>query len=50
MRIRFAFGVGDALGDALVRPGGVVMRLVSGQDSAQVCLTEDQDAIQELAA
>ena len=27
-----AFVVGDALGDALVRPGGVVVRLVFGQD------------------
>jgi hypothetical protein len=27
---------GDALGDALVRPGRVVMRLVAGQDGAQV--------------
>ena len=44
------FVVGDALGDALVRPGCVVVRLVSGQDCAQVCLAEDQHAVQELAA
>jgi hypothetical protein len=31
-----AFVVGDALGYALVRPGRVVVGLVSGQDGAQV--------------
>jgi hypothetical protein len=31
-----AFVVGNVLGGALVRPGGVVMRLVSGQDGMQV--------------
>ena len=41
------FAVGDALGDALVRPGRVVMRLVFGQDGAQVALAEDQHAVQE---
>ena len=40
----------DALGDALVRPGGVVVRLVLGQDGAQVCLAEDQHVVQHLAA
>ena len=35
------FAVGDALADTLVRPGRVVMRLVLGQDGAQVRLTED---------
>ncbi len=35
------FAVGDALGDALVRPGRVVVRLVLGQDGAQVRLTEN---------
>ena len=30
------FVVGDALGDALVRPGRVVVRLVFGQDGAQM--------------
>jgi hypothetical protein len=38
------------LRDALVRPGGVAVRLVSGQDGMQVVLlAEDQDAVQELA-
>ena len=41
---------GDALGDALVRPGGVVVGLVLGQDGAQVRLTEDQHVVEELAA
>ena len=49
-RVNVAFGAGDALGDALVRPGGVVVRLVSGQDCAQVCLANDQYAVQGLAA
>jgi hypothetical protein len=40
--------VGDALGDALVRPGGVVVLLVVGQDGAQACLAEDQHPVQEL--
>jgi hypothetical protein len=44
------FAVGDALGDALVRPGRVVMRLVLGQDGAQVALAEDQHAVEELSA
>ena len=44
------FAVGDALGDALVRPGRVVMRLVFGQDGAQVALAEDQHAVEELSA
>ena len=30
------FGVRDALGGALVRPGRVVVRLVFGQDGAQM--------------
>jgi hypothetical protein len=41
---------GDALGDALVRPGCVVVRLVFGQDGAQMPLAEDQEPVQELAA
>jgi hypothetical protein len=45
-----AFVVGNVLRDALVRPGGVVVRLVFGQDGLQVLLAEDQDAVQELAA
>ena len=35
------FAVGDALGDALVRPGRVVVHLVSGQHGAQMRLTEN---------
>jgi hypothetical protein len=35
------FALGNALGDALVRPGRVVMRLVLGQHGAQVRLTEN---------
>ena len=37
---RAAFVVGDALRDALVRPGTVVVRLVFGQDGAQVARRE----------
>jgi hypothetical protein len=44
------FAVGDALGDALVRPGRVVVRLVFRQDGAQVELAEDQHAVEELPA
>jgi hypothetical protein len=44
------FAVGDALRDVLVRPGRVVVGLVLGQDGAQMRLTEDQHAIEELAA
>ena len=44
------FAVGDALGDALVRPGRVVMRLVLGQDGAEVALIEDQHAVEDLSA
>ena len=35
---------------ALVRPGRVVVRLVLGQDGAQMLLAEDQHAVQKLAA
>src|SRR6516162_2627503 len=45
-----AFVAGDALPDALVRPGSVVVRLVFGQDGVQVLLAEDQHAVQKLAA
>jgi hypothetical protein len=34
--------VGDALGDALVRPGRVVVHLVFRQDGAQMAFPEDQ--------
>jgi hypothetical protein len=33
-----------------VRPGRVVMRLVLGQDGAQMRLTENQHAVEELTA
>ena len=36
-----AFAAGDTLRDALVRPSPVVMRLVLGQDGAQMRLTEN---------
>jgi hypothetical protein len=36
------FAIGDALGDALVRPGKVIVRLVFGQDGAQMPLAKDQ--------
>ena len=45
-----AFAVGDALGDALVRPGRIVMHLVFGQHGALMRLTENQHAVQELTA
>lgn len=38
------FIVGDALGDALMRTGGVVVRLVFGQDRVQMPAAEDQQA------
>jgi len=41
---------GDALGDALVRLGCVVVRLVFGQDGAQMALCENQQAVGQLAA
>jgi hypothetical protein len=44
------FAIGNALGDALVRPGRVVVRLVFGQDSAQMALPEDRHAVEELTA
>jgi hypothetical protein len=43
------FVVGDALGEALVRPGRVVVRPVFSQDCLQMSLANDQHAIQELA-
>ena len=48
--VTIVFAAGDALGDALVRPGRVVVHLVFGQDGAQVALPEDQHAVQELTA
>jgi hypothetical protein len=44
------FTVGDALGDALARPGRVVVHLIFGQDGAQMAFPEDQHAVQELPA
>jgi hypothetical protein len=38
--------VGDALRDALVQPGRVVVHLVFGQDAAQVCLAQDQHPVE----
>jgi hypothetical protein len=35
------FAIGDALGDALVRSGRILVRLVLGQGAAQVRLTEN---------
>ena len=43
-----AFTLGDTLGDALVRPSRVVVRLVPGQDGPQMRLTENQHAVEEL--
>src|SRR5579875_4084051 len=44
------FTVGDALGDALVRPGRVVVHLVFAQDGTQMAFPEDQHAVRELTA
>ena len=46
----FAVTAGDPLGDALMRPGRVVVDLVLDQDGAQMRFTEDQHAVEELAA
>jgi hypothetical protein len=45
-----AVTVRNPLGHALMRPGGVVVGLVLDQDGPQMRLTEDQHAVQELAA
>ena len=42
--------VRNPLGHALMRPGGVVVDLVLDQDGPQMRFTEDQHAVQELAA
>ena len=42
--------VRDALVEALMGPGGVVMLLVLGQDGAQVDLVQDQGPVEELTA
>jgi hypothetical protein len=46
----FALTAGNPLGDALMRPGRVVVDLVLDQEGAQVRLAEDQHAVEELAA
>src|SRR6266516_7593840 len=47
---RMVFSVGDALVDALMRAGRVVVLLVIGQDGAQVGLAQDEHAIKEFTA
>ena len=42
--------VRDALGDALVRPGCVVVHPVFSQDGAQMAFPRDQNAVQDLTA
>ena len=42
--------VRDALSEALMGTGGVVVLLVVGQDGAQVRLVQDEDPVQELPA
>ena len=39
--VAIVIAAGDVLGDALVRPGCVVVHLVLGQDGAQVRLTQN---------
>ena len=39
--------VGDALADALMRPGGVVVLLVFGQDGSQVRFAENEAAVSQ---
>jgi hypothetical protein len=46
----FALMAWNPLGDALMRPGRVVVELVLDQDGAQMRLTEDQHPVEELAA
>ena len=41
---------GTRWGDALVRPGRVVVHLVFSQNGAQMALPENQHAVQELTA
>ena len=47
---RLVFCIGDALADSRVRASGVVVLLILGQDSEQMCGAEDQHPVQELAA
>src|ERR1700722_4637804 len=46
----FALAAGSPLGNALVRPGRVIVGLVLDQDGAQMSLAENQHAVEELAA
>jgi len=46
----FVLTAGNPLGDALMRPGRVVVDLVFDQDGAQMHLAEDKNAVEELAA
>ena len=46
----FALTAGNPLGDALMRPGRVVLDLVLDQDGAQMRLAEDQHVVEELPA
>ena len=48
--VTVVFTVGDALGDALVRPGCVVVRLILGQHGPQMRFTENEHAVEELSA
>ena len=50
MTVGTGISAGDALADALMGPGGVVMLLIPGQDSAQVHLVQDQGPVQKLPA
>ena len=47
---RVTICVGDMLSDALVRPGRVVVRLIFGEDGAQVRLAVDQCPVGDFAA
>jgi len=47
---RVMFSLGDVLGDALVRPGHVVVRLILSQHGVQRSFAEDQHAVEELTA
>ena len=47
---RAMFSLADVLGDALVRPGHVVVRLILSQHGAQMSFAEDQHAVEELTA
>ena len=44
------FSLGDVLGNALVRPGHVVVRLILSQHGVQMSFAEDQHAVEELTA